>query len=109
MKPITPREILTEKAKLELQRAKNIPDFVISAFNELIVMNYSEHNQLAEIKQEAVVNLIEKRNPEIDRQSLYENHWLDVEPLFEEVGWKVSYNKAPYYETASSYFTFTRR
>ncbi len=86
-------------------QGNNIPDAVIEAFNELILKNL--HNHTAIVKQKDVVALIVKKG--IRREDIFENHWLDVEGLFAEYGWKVKYDKPGWDESYDPFFIFDSR
>ena len=43
------------------------------------------------------------------RQKIYDQGWLDFEPLYREVGWNVEYDKPAYYEHYDAYFKFTKK
>ena len=77
----------------------DIPDFVIDAFNELIENkwdgNYVRINQDEAI--EAIMKHARKARKKITRSGIFSKHWLDVEDLYRSYGWKVEFNKQPYY------------
>lgn len=99
-KPITPDEAKKQKVTV-------IPDFVISAFNDLILKNYSGNS--AVVSEKEVVAKILSYGPNTTRKMIYDNHWLDVEDVFREAGWKVYYDKPGYCESYAATFTFTRK
>lgn len=100
VKPISPQEARNNQKT-------NIPDFVIAAFNELISKGIGGHKS-ATFKQVDVANLALKGAPEgTTYQTLLDNHWLDVEPLFQEQGWDVTYDKPGYNESYDATFTFS--
>jgi len=39
--------------------------------------------------------------------NIFDNHWLDVEPIFEDCGWKVEYDKPGFNENYPATFKFT--
>jgi len=45
----------------------------------------------------------------ISSAKIFENGWLDVEPIYREVGWNVEYDKPGYNETYEASFKFTRK
>ena len=85
---------------------KNIPDFVIRAFNELLAENWNEK----EIKLEQY-NIVERILAHADgsilRSDIFKKNWLDVEPIYENNGWIVKFVKDPYYDYDHNYFLFT--
>lgn len=95
MKPITPDEVGKRARAI-------IPPFVIKAFNDLIVLNW--YNGEAVVSQKDVVAEIKK----IEIRG-FKTTWLNVEPLYEEYGWTVEYDKPGYNETYDAKFTFRKR
>jgi hypothetical protein len=99
----TERKVVPIKAsEAQGKLNKSIPDEVIEAFNELIIKNLSGGS--ATVHQDEVVRLIVKKG--IKRADIFENHWLDVENLFQENGWEVDYDKPGYNESYEAYFVF---
>ena len=102
---ITPEE--AEKAKIS-----SIPDYVFQAFNELLAENFVG-NVGTIIYQHEVLKRIINIYPHIienDKDnivnSLFVNHWLDVEKIYEEAGWEVTFHKPAYYEDFDPYYNF---
>ena len=88
---ITPEE--AEKA-----RKSSIPDYVFQAFNELLAENFYDVGTI--IYQHEVLKRIINLYPSIienDKDSivnsLFVNHWLDVEKFYERYGWEVTFYK----------------
>ena len=105
-KPITVKEA---KGKM----LGRIPDFVIEAFNELIGNNVSKESRneidiyTAKFTQEDVLySIINHCNREIEKEEIFKNKWLDIEDIYKEMGWKVTYNKPAYNESGKASFTF---
>jgi hypothetical protein len=100
--PVTPQEALNLKKE-------NIPDYVFTAFNELISENLS--NGRAKVEQPNVVARILQKaaigNIEITRSEIFSKGWLDVEGIYRKAGWKVEYDKPGYNESYDAYFVFT--
>lgn len=96
VKPLKASDIAKAKKKV-------IPDAVIESFNEVIAKRFSDG--YARVDQEEVVKLIVGKG--IEREELFENYWLDVEPIFERAGWTVEYDKPGYNESYGAYFIFT--
>jgi len=92
MKPISPKEAQDYKNR-------NIPSEVIEAFNELISENFNGVS--SKVSQKEVVERIKSK-----LKSDFKNSYLDVEPLFEEHGWKVIYDRPGYNETYDATFEF---
>ena len=102
---ITPEE--AEKAKIS-----SIPDYVFQAFNELLAENFVG-NVGTIIYQHEVLKRIINIYPYIiedDKDSivnsLFVNHLLDVEKIYEEAGWEVTFHKPAYYEDFDPYYKF---
>lgn len=98
VKPITPEEV-------DEQRINCIPDEVITIFNEMIVENW--RGSYAHVDQDAVVTRIAARM-NVERQYVFDRGWIDIEPIFRRVGWKVEYDKPAYYESYGAYFEFRK-
>jgi hypothetical protein len=96
-KPITPIEVVSLKETL-------IPNEVFDAFNELIAKKWNGRS--ATIKQNEVVKLITGKMQLQDDSILYDNHWLDIETVYREAGWVVSYDKPAYNESYEATFKF---
>lgn len=96
--PITPTEAKRNKLRV-------IPPEVLEAFDELITKNL--RGSTAKVIQKEVIDLIE--------QKLHINHeqfvfaWLDVEPLYKDAGWEVTYDKPGYNENYLASFNFTEK
>lgn len=99
-KPLSP----TEAVELH---SGNIPDFVIDAFNELIIkeLSVTGHGVSAIVRQDKVVELCRKK---LKGEEVFSFDWLNIEPIFRSVGWKVDYVKSDYTDVTSSYFSFLK-
>ena len=103
------------------QKAKSFPDYVFDAFNELIAANFTAGS--ATVKQKHVIErILAKANEgisddEIDgeiagsgrslsRGQIFDRGYLNVEEVYREQGWKVTYDKPTYYENYDAYFEF---
>lgn len=86
----------------------NIPWYVIDAVNKLLVKNFSKRSSIT-ISQDELIEEIKSLNDTVTNNELFENHYLDIEDLYENYGWKVTYNKSAYNEESSSTFTFEKR
>ena len=101
---ITPEE--AEKAKIS-----SIPDYVFQAFNELLAENFAEYGTI--IYQHEVLKRIINIYPHIIENekdsivnSLFVNHWLDIEKFYERAGWEVTFFQPSYYEDFDPYYKF---
>lgn len=95
-------------AEAEKLKRERIPEFVIESFNELLISNYNPNGTV--ITQEDVIVEIMNRSPDdISRNEIFDNGWLDVEPLFKENGWNVEYDKPGLGESYKARFIFTSK
>ena len=97
VKPIKPSDI-----------QKIIPDWVIQGANDCINEHWNEIKKSSKFTQDSLIEHILKYAPSgVTRETLFDNNWLDIEPIYEKEGWVVSYDKPMYYETYEPNFTFT--
>lgn len=97
VKAITPQEARD-------QAGSHIPDYVIQAFNELIIENLV--NKRASFTQDKAIDRIIAKNPILTRQKIFANGWLDVEPVFRRQGWDVEYDSPGYNESYAAHYNF---
>lgn len=85
-----------------------IPEFVIKGANECIQKHYHALERRSHFTQDALIDCILKYKPneEINRHTLFDNHWLDIEPIYRIAGWEVEYDKPAYCEDYPANFTF---
>jgi len=79
---------------------------VIKIFNFLITKNLSDG--ISVVSQKEAVKMIAS-NLGITEQRVFDRHLLDVEEVFEDVGWDVDYDKPGYNESYQPTFTFTEK
>jgi hypothetical protein len=99
-KPISPSDV--GKAK-----TSRFPPAVLEAFNEAIAKHWD--GRAATFTQREVADAIAAKLPDVTREQIYENRWLDVEDSYRASGWQVEYDKPGYCETYEARFTFKRR
>lgn len=99
---ISPKEVLDKQVGIELEKAKAIPKFVYDVFDNLIANNYNSYRKLSSVSQKDVVAMLREQYPDS-----FSWTWMDVEPLYRNLGWVVEYHKAPYYVTGESYYVFS--
>ena len=99
VQPIKPSEIV--KLKKEI-----IPDEVLRAFNELIAHHWNGTSST--FRQAEVIKLIESKF-EVNGETydLFNNNWLDVEPIYQKFGWKIKYEKSEPGFNDDAYFEFS--
>ena len=100
-KPLSPEQV-TRKSK------ENFPSIIFETFNKLLIKKASPLNDTIIIKQSDVLQNACGKGM-LNREDIFDNHWLDVETYYEEVGWKVQYCKPPYFGTGEPYFTFKNK
>ena len=111
-KPISPDEVNIWKAEI-------LPEEVITAFNNIIAKNWD--GIFSRFKQDEVIDEIVRLAPkDLPVEGCYEwhsgksksyildNHWLDVEGIYREEGWDVTYDKPGYNESYESFFKFSK-
>jgi hypothetical protein len=96
-------EAMTPKQAIDLKLSR-IPEKVFEAFNEAIADDLS--NGSATVTQSDVITRILGKIPDITRQSIFDNGWLDVEPFYRKKGWKVEYDKPGFNESYGAYWDF---
>lgn len=94
MKPITPQEA-AKKASL--------PTAVLEVWNEMISSKFN--GQSSTINQGDIVRALVERMS-TSRKMVFDNGWLDVELLFRQAGWRVTYDKPGFDENYEAYFKF---
>ena len=98
VKPISPSEVIEKKPE--------IPDGVIEVFNDLIVKNFSNGKAVVPEKHLLSAIAIKMR---VAKDRVAALGWLDVEEIFEDVGWQVQFTKDTSPLGANSEFTFTKK
>lgn len=102
VKPIKPDEV---------DGAKVIPDEVIKAFNTLIAKEWDGRSAI--LRQGDVIKEIGRNlkasGKVMARSELFDEHYLDVEEIFRQEGWKVHYDKPAYNEDYEPSWTFQKK
>ena len=98
VKPFSPDEARAAKHTA-------IPSFVLEAVNELLAESYT--GSKITLMQSAIVQRIKDKMHLDGYDGEFINKWLDVEPIYEDNGWKVHYDKPGYNESFDAYFEFT--
>lgn len=103
MKVYTPEDVMNKRNEM-------IPDFVITAFNDLLTENYQEDETImfAYIEQEDVIREILEYSTDdgLTRETIFKKHYLDIENLYRNNGWEVDYKKPMSDEYFKAYFVF---
>lgn len=93
--PISPEEVTRLQAEL-------MPPAIIETFNRTISEKIANGRAVIDLD-EIVKDLT---NQGLDERQLFNKGWLNIEELYREAGWEVSYEQPAYNETGRSYFTF---
>jgi hypothetical protein len=96
VKPIKPSEVVSRKME-------TLPPEVITVFNNLIAKNWNGSE--AVVKQTDAADAIASALG-IERQVVFDNHYLDVEHIYQKEGWRVIYDKPGYNESYEAFFKF---
>lgn len=84
-----------------------IPDWVIKGANKCIKDHYKELYKESNFTQNTLVEYCLRYAPEgTKRDMLFDNHWLDIEPMYRREGWIVEYDKPGFNEHYEATFTF---
>lgn len=108
-RPITPDEIPAMKLLI-------IPHFVVEAVNHLLTIKACGNQPIClyqdEILEEAMCRANVDRTPDneglIVPQHFFARGWLNIEDLYREAGWNVTYDKPGFNESYKASFTFKR-
>ena len=96
VEPIKPSEV-----------SQYIPNWIIKGTNECINSHYKELHKESHFTQDALIEYCLKYAPkDVTRHTIFDNHWLDIEPIYRRAGWIVEYDKPAYCETYLATFTF---
>lgn len=101
IRPYTPDEALGKRKDV-------IPEVVIDVVNHLLARKFDGAS--ATLSQKEIEEMIMQRMPpEFKRITMFEQNWLDFEPVYREAGWDVVYDKPGYNESYNASFVFTRK
>lgn len=96
------------------RKAKQMPPEVMEAFNELITQNYTGSRSIVrqkEVVDRIVAKMMDNQTSDFPseplRRRIFDEHWLDIEGIFQKAGWKVVYDKPGYNEDGEAVFVFT--
>jgi len=107
VKPFSPAEARGHKIA-------NIPPVVLECVNELLALDISAQGHASITQDELVARILSKGatveirgvNHEITKGMIYENSWLDFEPLYRQEGWTVTYDRPGYNESYAASWLF---
>lgn len=100
VKPITPDEVVEHKLR-------EIPDQVVECWNRMIASKSNGSNTITIMQDDIVSALVAATG--VKRQAVFDLGWLDIEDLYRNAGWKVSYDKPGYNESYEAYFEFRKK
>jgi hypothetical protein len=110
VKPLSPTEIAAN-------RINSIPPEVIETVNELLTEKFVPRCTSVVLLQDEIIarattKLLEGKTARLGaidelREKFFKHGWLNFESLFEDVGWRVTYDKPAYNETYDANFKFT--
>lgn len=84
-----------------------IPEWIIKGANECIQDHYLELRKESHFTQDELMKYVLKYAPEdTTRRTVFDNNWLDIEPIYRRAGWIVEYDKPAYCENYPANFTF---
>lgn len=86
-------------------RNASFPSEVIQAFNNAIIANL--RNGVAKFKCKSVAAAI-ANSMGTTVETIYANHWMDVEPVYRAQGWDVEYDKPGFNETYDAIWIFKK-
>ena len=96
-RPITPEEV-------RKSRITYIPDIVFEAINELIIKHFDGKESI--VKQDEILDKICTEETGLTHNMVFDFHFLDIEDIYREQGWEVTYDKPTYCEDYDAYFKF---
>lgn len=103
MSPEHPREIKPiGPEQAEQLRMEQFPGEVLEVFNALIAKNMVRGR--AVIRQDDAVRALVARG--MNEGKIFQDGLLDVEDMYRQAGWKVTYDKPGYNESGNAYFVF---
>jgi hypothetical protein len=102
-----PAQAITPEEAIMAKFEKCLPEEVVLAANELIASRL-DSDISARFTLNELIEAIQKKLPDVDRQTMVVGKWLDIEPFYQAAGWKVVYDHAGHNETYASNYTFSR-
>lgn len=86
---------------------EHIPAYVLMSVNRLLAAKYVSRSAPIRVDVEEIIDAILENSPGTTRHDIFDNRWLDFEPVFRAVGWKVAYDRPAYNESGVAHFMFT--
>lgn len=97
--------------EVRAQKINFIPPEVVLAVNELLTKHWDGRGatiRLPELKAEIGHKMRSSGSANLGKNYASEG-WLDFEPIFEDQGWKITYDSPGYDENYDAYWKFTRK
>ena len=100
LKPFSPAEAKAFKINV-------IPSFVIEAMNTLLAENFDGIYGCTLLPDDFVERIEQLQALDNVHASVkFQTKWLDIEPLYRDRGWSVTYEKPGYNESGRAFFVF---
>ena len=99
VKPLTPEE----ERKV---REGSFPDWIFEAVNTLIIRNMRGNQEFSIRQREIMTEALNLAPDGTTSQKIYDNGWMDFEPMYRSHGWEVKYKSPAMDESWDAYFTF---
>lgn len=92
-----------------------IPKEVFQVVNEFLATRIYEYHSIIIKQGEVEVAVLKLMNGDktvedpgyVRDETLYKNHWLDIEDVYRQAGWTVRYDKPGYCENYPAFWEFT--
>ena len=99
IQPIKPEQVAELKLKI-------IPDEVIEVINMLLAKKAGKGSLIVLAQTEIVRELVARG---YSKEELFEEHYLDFEPIYRAAGWEVVYDAPGYNESYPATFKFSMK
>jgi hypothetical protein len=88
--------------EMHLVKSSSLPPEILDIWNQVIAEAWTGNQ--AVVRQSDIKRAIQARYT-----GEFEFRFLDIEPIYEDAGWRVVYDKPAYCETYEPTFTFTKK
>lgn len=102
MNVFSPKDAVDQAAKVS-----HVPQSVIDVVNGLLSTNYRTGTII--LSQDDIIAAVLVTHPNMDREDIFKQRWLDFELVYAANGWDVKYDRPAYNESGSARFLFTPR
>ena len=102
MNVFSPKDAADQAAKVS-----HVPQSVIDVVNGLLSTNYRTGTII--LSQDDIIAAVLVTHPNMDREDIFKQRWLDFELVYAANGWDVKYDRPAYNESGSARFLFTPR